>query len=378
ERAQELRQRLAGGTGPLPGGVAADPPHRRRASPPGLEQPQPRAPDLPGLQPPTLLPPARARPLSPDPGAVAGGGVAGRRRLRPPARLHLAADPGTRRPRRQGSPGRPARHPTRHPAGDGDGDEAAGGRQPPLGGHEDQVHRPPAGVPPQPGRGDGAALGGRAPRRPAHDAVAAHRRPGQLRRGDRPRGRAGSRPRQPREEAGAAAMSDSFPQRILGLSGAVLRVARNALADPVSRLALGLNPDVAAPPDVGEAELVRLDKYRQLADPTAQDYLNAVRDISTALAAMADLAAKLRFSGDNTPPIEYVDFAVELLGLDFIRRKQPGLYHLGQMTGFITENLGLSAGTQRVTFAAIGNFFRAPGGYFAALWNSIKGVSDQT
>jgi hypothetical protein len=73
-----------------------------------------------------------------------------------------------------------------------------------------------------------------------------------------------------------------------------------------------------------------------------------------------------------------VDFAVELLGLDFIRRKQPGLYHLGQMTGFITENLGLSAGTQRVTFAAIGNFFRAPGGYFAALWNSIKGVSDQT
>jgi hypothetical protein len=117
ERAQELRQRLAGGPGPLPGGVAADPPHRRRASPPGLEQPQPRAPDLPGLQPPTLLPPARARPLSPDPGAVAGGGVAGRRRLRPPARLHLAADPGTRRPRRQGSPGRPARHPPDIPPG---------------------------------------------------------------------------------------------------------------------------------------------------------------------------------------------------------------------------------------------------------------------
>jgi hypothetical protein len=132
-------------------------------------------------------------------------------------------------------------------------------------------------------------------------------------------------------------MALSFAQRLLGLVREVLQGTLTVLADPAARAGAGLNPDVAPTGDLGQAALDRVNDYFNAADPALEAYLTAVDDVIAARDAIQEFVAAVRFAGDATPFLEYLDFVLQIVGLDVVRVRVPWLYYAGKAVALIED-----------------------------------------
>src|SRR3954470_14467000 len=116
-------------------------------------------------------------------------------------------------------------------------------------------------------------------------------------------------------------MAKSAAQLLLGTMHDVLQGFLELIGDPDARAGAGLNPNATADTSAAQPALDRISAYFNSDNPDGEAYLKIVDDVIAVHDALLDIIQAIRFAGDATPVLDYLNFLLEVDGLNVIRGK---------------------------------------------------------